>query len=129
MMILPQMALHSQVASTSSRSYHHLSDETSALTLQRAATVDRKATAIHHRIETTNTSAGRQPAGGFECFFCGKRFMYPKDVKRHVRIHTGEKPYACSICPYKAAQKGNVKLHMISIHKQIWEENSTENAK
>lgn len=56
---------------------------------------------------------------GLTCSFCGKWFLYPKDVKRHVRIHTGEKPFACTLCPYRAAQKGNVKQHMISVHKEV----------
>ena len=32
------------------------------------------------------------------CGHCGKSFSYIADLKRHVRIHTGESPYQCTQC-------------------------------
>lgn len=45
------------------------------------------------------------------CKYCLKSFSKTEDLKRHVRVHTGERPYSCPQCPYKAAQKGTLKQH------------------
>jgi uncharacterized Zn-finger protein len=32
-------------------------------------------------------------------------------VSVHERIHTGDKPYQCSFCDYRANQRGNMRTH------------------
>ncbi|XP_018006773.1 longitudinals lacking protein, isoforms H/M/V isoform X19 [Hyalella azteca] len=54
-----------------------------------------------------------------KCLFCGKQFGSPKDLRRHVLTHTGEKPHACPLCPYRAALKGNLKVHVMGVHKKF----------
>lgn len=48
------------------------------------------------------------------CTFCGKGFLRADDLKRHIRIHTGERPYACQLCPKKYKQSSELKDHVKS---------------
>ena len=52
----------------------------------------------------------------FACPFCTKIMKLKADVKRHIRTHTGEKPYACKFCPYRSSQKGTLQYHVQHIH-------------
>uniref|UniRef100_A0A6A7G489 Protein tramtrack, alpha isoform-like n=2 Tax=Hirondellea gigas TaxID=1518452 RepID=A0A6A7G489_9CRUS len=45
------------------------------------------------------------------CPYCGKEFAFASDLRRHTRSHTGEKPYQCSLCPFKTSQRYNLERH------------------
>lgn len=47
----------------------------------------------------------------YRCHVCSKPFLRPSDIEKHMRTHTGEKPYDCKICPKSFAQLGALQQH------------------
>jgi len=45
------------------------------------------------------------------CSTCGKSFKKPSDLIRHVRIHTGEKPFRCEHCSREFTVKSTLDSH------------------
>nr|XP_057932775.1 zinc finger protein 2-like isoform X2 [Doryrhamphus excisus] len=50
-----------------------------------------------------------------KCQHCDKTFNDRSNMKRHTRLHTGEKPFQCSVCDKRFSLKTNWRLHM-TIH-------------
>ena len=47
----------------------------------------------------------------YACSMCPKRFANKSNVAPHERTHTGAKPYACSLCPRRFSVKSAVVRH------------------
>lgn len=50
------------------------------------------------------------------CDVCQYNARDSTNLRRHKRIHTGEKPYACLFCDYRSTQSNNLKGHMRRVH-------------
>ena len=59
---------------------------------------------------------GAKRKRGHECDVCEKCFRQPGDLKRHMRIHTNEKPYECDVCEKRFRDSSNLRRHKRTQH-------------
>lgn len=50
------------------------------------------------------------------CEYCNKEFLGGNDLRKHIRIHTDERPFECKHCSQKFRQGGCLKNHIASQH-------------
>ncbi|CAE1259795.1 unnamed protein product [Acanthosepion pharaonis] len=46
------------------------------------------------------------------CTVCGRSYTTPSKLQRHVRVHSGERPYMCNLCGRRFTRSDHVKQHM-----------------
>lgn len=56
------------------------------------------------------------PDGGWTCSICNKTFAHNSGYKNHMRTHSNERPYVCTICDIGFKEKYHLKKHNLFIH-------------
>ncbi|KAG5900387.1 hypothetical protein JTB14_033835 [Gonioctena quinquepunctata] len=61
---------------------------------------------------------GYSPDSQFACRHCGKRYKWKSTMRRHEMDECGdqEPKFQCPFCPYRAKQKGNLRVHIRKHH-------------
>ncbi|XP_028280458.1 transcription factor HIVEP3 isoform X2 [Parambassis ranga] len=52
-----------------------------------------------------------QKPGKYVCTFCGRPCAKPSVLQKHIRSHTGERPYPCAPCGFSFKTKSNLYKH------------------
>ena len=72
--------------------------------------------ANHHQIQkeetTVNKRGAKRKRTQHECDVCEKSFSRSGSLKRHMLIHTNERPYECDVCEKAFRESGHLKTHM-----------------
>ena len=56
----------------------------------------------------------------FACPYCSKIMKVKRDMQRHIRTHTGEKPFHCIYCNNDFSRKCSLDAHVITVHNKTY---------
>ena len=56
------------------------------------------------------------PTGGYSCKTCRRSFTKRYQMVRHVRTHTGEKPFQCFVCQLSFSRRDILIRHALKVH-------------
>ena len=66
-----------------------------------------------------SSKRGRGGATGklvFDCTLCGRASSTSSHLTRHMRTHSGDRPYACTTCGMAFARSGDLTRHCAKVH-------------
>ncbi|RXG70503.1 Zinc finger protein [Armadillidium vulgare] len=74
-----------------------------------------KADVKKHEIGYSSSLTIEKPVSdvsSYTCHICLKSFHFPSLLERHLRIHTGDRPFPCQFCSYRGKRKDHLDSHL-----------------
>lgn len=68
--------------------------------------------AVRRRSRDRSSSPSKKKPKNISCPYCNIVLSCKGNLKTHIRIHTGERPFKCSYCPKAFIQKQNLTQHI-----------------
>ena len=53
----------------------------------------------------------------FMCPLCNRIMSQKRALEDHIRIHTGDNPYACQFCEHTCKKESNLRRHIAKCHR------------